>query len=338
MKELPLGPLFVDIGGCELQPDEKERLTHPLIGGVILFTRNYEHPQQLKTLIESIKCLRTPALLATVDQEGGRVQRFKNALTMLPPASTYGLIYDRDEGAGLEAARCAGYLIAAELREMGVDLSFTPVLDVGTVGSTVIGDRAVHSDPLAVAEIARAHINGLNQGGMGAVGKHFPGHGAVSQDSHTCLPCDNRTLPEIDRCDLVPYRRLRDVLRGVMTAHVSFPHVDGCLPTYSKYWLHDVLRQDIGFSGAIFSDDLSMDGAKIVGGPKERVAKALAAGCDMVLICNDSDAVDIVLDQTAWEPPPRTPTKVLALAGGAVDPSHRRHAREVLASLTSGSV
>lgn len=334
MNEQPLGPLFVDIETLELLPEEREKLMHPLIGGVILFSRNYECPEQLKALVLSIKDVRTPALLVAVDQEGGRVQRFKEGFTMLPPARTYGELYDRDKAAGLEASRCAGYLIATELRELGVDLSFAPVLDIGTVDSAVIGDRAFHGNPAVVAELARAHIAGMNQGGMKATGKHFPGHGAVAEDSHTCLPWDKRSWPEIDCCDLVPYRLLSDVLHGVMTAHVNFTDVDDCLPTYSGYWLNTVLRHDIGFSGVIFSDDLSMDGAKIMGGPDERVASALAAGCDMALICNDPDAVDLVLDRLKRDPPADTPKSVLALAGGATDVSNKQYARNVLESLT----
>ena len=333
MSEQLLGPLFVDIETLELLPDEREKLAHPLIGGVNLFSRNYEYPEQLKALVLSIKDVRTPALLVAVDQEGGRVQRFKEGFTILPPARTYGELYDRDKAAGLEASRCAGYLMATELRELGVDLSFAPVLDIGTVDSAVIGDRAFHGDPAVVAELARAHIAGMNQGGMKATGKHFPGHGAVAEDSHTCLPCDKRSWSEINRCDLVPYRSLHNMLHGVMTAHVSFSDVDDCLPTYSNYWLNTVLRQDIGFAGVIFSDDLSMDGAKIMGGPDERVAGALAAGCDMALICNDPGAVDLVLDRLDREPLAVTPANVLALAGGLVDISNQQFARNILESL-----
>lgn len=333
MREQPLGPLFVDVSGCELRPEEGEKLAHPLIGGVILFSRNYGTPTQLEALVRHIKSVRTPGLLVAVDQEGGRVQRFREGFTVLPPASVYGELYDRDKRAGLEAARWAGYLIASELRVLGVDMSFAPVLDVGTVDSTVIGNRAFHSDPVAVVELARAHIKGMNQGGMKATGKHFPGHGGVAGDSHTCLPCDRRGWDEIDCCDLVPYRSLVNLLHGIMTAHVSFPEIDGQLPTYSSHWLQKILRQDIGYSGVVFSDDLSMDGAKIAGEPEERVSRALSAGCDMALICNDPAAVERVLDRIDLIIPPVTPSNVLALAGGPCDSSSLLLARRMLEPL-----
>lgn len=333
MTEQPLGPLFIDVKGFELLPEECEKLEHPFIGGVILFSRNYQSREQLTELVTSIKSVRNPGLLVAVDQEGGRVQRFREGFTVLPPASTYGELYDQDHNAGLEASRCAGYLIACELRELGVDISFAPVLDIGIADSAVIGDRAFHSDPAIVAELAGAHILGMNQGGMKATGKHFPGHGAVVGDSHTCRPIDQRTLPEIDGSDLVPYRVLSEMLHGVMTAHISFPQVDDQLPTYSGYWLRQVLRHDIGFSGVIFSDDLSMDGAKIVGEPEDRVSAALAAGCDMALICNDPDAVDRALDRVVWSVPQTTPVNMLALAGGAVEISREQAARRTLESL-----
>lgn len=333
MIEQALGPLFVDVAGCELLPEECEKLIHPLIGGVILFSRNFDSPAQLNSLVRHIKSLRTPGLLVAVDQEGGRVQRFKAGFTVLPPANTYGELYDRDQGAGLEAARCAGFLIASELRALGVDISFAPVLDVRTVESTVIGDRAFHSDPIAVAELARAYIEGMNRGGMRATGKHFPGHGGVAGDSHTSLPCDFRRWDQIDRCDLVPYRKLVNLLHGIMTAHVSFPEINDRLPTYSSYWLQKVLRRDIGYSGVIFSDDLSMDGAKTGGEPEDRVSSALAAGCDMALICNDPAAVERVLERIGLSAPAFTPPNLLALAGGPVDNSFGLIARQTLEPL-----
>ena len=333
MREQPLGPLFVDVAGLEIKPEERETLAHPLIGGVILFSRNYDTPAQLEALVRQIKSVRTPGLLVAVDQEGGRVQRFRDGFTVLPPAGVYGELYDRDKCAGLEAARWAGYLIAAELRALGVDMSFAPVLDVGTVDSAVIGNRAFHSDPEAVVELARAYIEGMNQGGMKATGKHFPGHGGVAGDSHTCLPCDQRRWEEIDRCDLVPYRSLVNLLHGIMTAHVSFPGIDDQLPTYSSHWLRKILRQDIGYSGVVFSDDLSMNGAKIAGEPEERVSSALSAGCDMALICNDPAAVERVLDRVDLAVPEVTPSKVLALAGGPCDSSNLQLARRALEPL-----
>jgi beta-N-acetylhexosaminidase len=328
-----LGPLFIDVAGVELLPGEREKLAHPLVGGVILFTRNYDNTDQLKVLVKSIKAVRRPALLVAVDQEGGRVQRFRNGFTVLPPPRVYGDLYDRDKEAGLNASRCAGFLIAAELRAVGVDISFAPVLDVGTIESTVIGDRAFHRDPVIVSEMARAYIEGMNIGGMKATGKHFPGHGSVAEDSHICLPRDDRPWSEIDRCDLLPYRRLSMLLHGVMTAHVNYPDLDDQLPTYSTFWLRTILRQDIGFKGLIFSDDLNMDGAKIKGGPVQRVAAALAAGCDMALMCNNPDDVDLVLDRLEFKLPRNTPQNVLAMTGGATDKSFQQHARITMESL-----
>ena len=333
MKQQALGPFFIDVEGVELLPGEREKLAHPLVGGVVLFSRNYDNPDQLKALVNSVRSVRTPALLVAVDQEGGRVQRFKKGFSLLPPAGIYGDLYECDKDAGLNASRCAGYLIAAELREVGVDINFAPVLDVATIESTVIGDRAFHHDPVIVTELARAYIEGMNMGGMKATGKHFPGHGSVAEDSHICLPRDGRPWLEIDRCDLVPYRRLSKLLHGVMTAHVSYPDLDDHLPTFSTFWLRTVLRQDIGFTGLIFSDDLNMDGAKIKGDPVQRVSGALAAGCDMALMCNNPDAVDLVLDQLEFKPVENTPQNVLAMAGGVTDKSFQQQARNTVESL-----
>ena len=333
MIEQALGPLFIDVSGIELLAEEREKLAHPLVGGIILFSRNYDNPDQLKVLVDSIKAIRNPALLVGVDQEGGRVQRFRDGFTRLPPAREYGDLYDRNQAAGLNASRCAGFLIAAELRRAGVDISFTPVLDIGVVQSTVIGDRAFHHDPVIVAELARAHIDGMNKGGMKATGKHFPGHGSVAQDSHICLPRDDRPWREIDQCDLVPYRALSKVLHGVMTAHVSYPNVDDQLPTYSSYWLRIVLRDRVGFTGVIFSDDLSMEGAKTKGDPMQRVSCSLAAGCDMALICNNLGAVDLVLSKMEVPHPQFTPKRILDLAGSSTDQSFHQQAMNTLDSM-----
>ncbi|MDJ0958243.1 MAG: beta-N-acetylhexosaminidase [Arenicellales bacterium] len=332
---LPLGPLFIDVKGKELLPEERDKLAHPSVGGVILFARNYESVQQLKALIDSIKKIRTPSLLTAVDQEGGRVQRFKHDFTELPPAKSYGDLYDREQCAGIEAARSAGYVMALELREVDVDFSFAPVLDLALCDSEVIGDRAFHRDPAAVSVLARAFIDGMNKAGMKAVGKHFPGHGAVKEDSHLCLPCDERTWVDVNENDLVPYRALSEVLHGVMTAHVVFPSIDGELPTYSAHWLRSVLRDEIGFKGVVFSDDLSMEGAAIQADPVARVRRALEAGCDMALICNRPDVVDQVLDRMTFAPNRDKTMSVLALKGTQPDKTYSKEALATLATVGS---
>ena len=291
--------------------------------------------KQLKLLIDDIKTIRAPSLLTAVDQEGGRVQRFKHDFTKLPPARNYGDLYDRAQHLGIEAARSAGYVMAHEVREVGVDFSFAPVLDLALCDSEVIGDRAFHHDPDAVSTLARAFIDGMNEAGMKAVGKHFPGHGAVMEDSHICLPCDKRAWHEVNKNDLVPYRALNEILHGVMTAHVVFSSIDSELPTYSKHWLRTVLRDEVGFKGVVFSDDLSMEGAAIQSDPVERVTSALVAGCDMVLICNRPDVVDQVLDRLTLTPKEETARLALALKGTAPNKDFYKQALATLASVES---
>lgn len=335
--ERPLGPLFIDVASVELLAEEKEKLTHPALGGVILFSRNYESTTQLKVLVDAIKTIRTPSLLIGVDQEGGRVQRFKEGFTLLPPVSAYGDLYDRDHGAGIEAARSAGYVMASELRQTGVDLSFAPVLDLAQCASEVIGDRAFHRDPRTVSILARAYIQGMNHAGMKATGKHFPGHGNVLADSHSCVPCDGRGWAEIEYNDLIPYRELSaDMLHGVMTAHVQFSSIDNELPTYSSYWLRRVLRQQIGFKGAVFSDDLSMEGAKVHEDPVQRVVRALSAGCDMALMCNDPGTVDDVLTRLELDLSESTPDSILALKGTEPNQDIYQQARASVLSHSTG--
>lgn len=330
---LPLGPLFIDIIGTELLPEERDKLAHAAVGGVILFARNYESIEQLKDLVKDIKQVRAPSLLTAVDQEGGRVQRFKQHFTILPPAKTYGELYDRDQRAGIEASHWAGYVMALEVREVGIDFSFAPVLDLAHSSSDVIGDRAFHHDAAVVSTLARAFVEGMNKGGMKAVGKHFPGHGGVLEDSHVCLPCDERPWTDVDGNDLAPYRALNNLLNGVMTAHVLFPSVDSELPTYSRHWLRTVLRNEIGFKGVIFSDDLSMEGAAVLADPVERVNRALNAGCDMALICNKPNVVDLVLDRIACKPKRDIQAPILALKGTQPDESSYQKALATLISL-----
>jgi len=293
--ELPRGPAFVGIEGTSLTAADRDRLTHPLVGGVILFARNFESCAQLRALTDAVRGLRTPAPLIAVDHEGGRVQRFRTGYTRIPPMRALGREWDSDREGALRRAQAAGFLIAAELAASGVDFSFTPVLDLDFGRSGVIGDRAFHRDPVAVSELATALIGGLARGGLTAVGKHFPGHGYAHEDSHVAIPVDPRSLEEIRAQDLVPYERLVLLLGGVMPAHVSYPSVDPYPAGFSSFWLQRVLREELRFDGAIFSDDLSMEGASVGGGIVARAQAALRAGCDMVVVCNQPAAADELL-------------------------------------------
>jgi len=277
-----------DVVGTVLNDDDRERLRHPAAGAVILFTRNYENHQQLSALVEDIEKLREPALPVCVDHEGGRVQRFREGFTAIPAMRELGRLWDRDKEAARKAARAAAYVIGAELGAHGVDFSFAPVLDIDYGTSSVIGDRALHFDPNAVGALAAAIVQGFADAGMAAVGKHFPGHGYALTDTHHDVARDERTFAEILKKDIAPYRAaIRVGLAAVMPAHVVYTQCDAEPAGYSKYWLQEVLRGKLGFEGLVFSDDLSMEGAAVAGGPPERAKAALAAGCDMVLLCND---------------------------------------------------
>jgi len=294
---MALGPLMLGLAGPTLSTEEKDILRHPQVGGVILFTRNYQTPEQLAALTTAIRALRQPPLLLAVDHEGGRVQRFREHFATLPAARRLGDSYDRDRRRGCQLAQTSGWLMAAELRAVGVDFSFAPVLDVDRGLNTVIGDRAFHHDPAAVTALACAYVDGMHQAGMAAVGKHFPGHGGVAADSHHALPVDGRTLAVLAGADITPFARLiAHGVEGMMPAHVLYPAVDAQPAGFSARWLQTVLRQQLGFQGAIFSDDLDMAGAAAVGTPAERAQAALAAGCDMVLACNDRQAALAILD------------------------------------------
>jgi len=294
---MKLGPVMVDVGGMELTPDDIERLQHPQVGGVILFARNFAAPLQLIQLTHSIRELRTPSLLVAVDHEGGRVQRFRHGFTAIPPMRELGKLWDRDPAQAIAAARGCGFVIGSELQAHGVDFSFAPVLDVDYGESGVIGDRALHSDPHAIAVLAEALQAGLNAAGMTSIGKHFPGHGYVRADSHLEVPVDDRTLAEITAADLIPFQRLaRSGLGGIMPAHVIYPKVDSKPAGFSSIWLQRILREKLGFDGIIFSDDLSMEGASTAGGMMARANAALNAGCDVILICNDPRAQDALLE------------------------------------------
>jgi beta-N-acetylhexosaminidase len=297
MTRLPLGPLMIDIVGTELTPLDRERLCHPAVGGLILFARNYRCPEQLAELCGEIHALRETRLPIGIDHEGGRVQRCRDGFTRLPAMRRLGELWDRDRRQGVDAARAIGFVLAAELRARGVDLSFTPVLDLDWERSSVVGDRAFHRDPDAVGELAAALCEGLRQAGMIACGKHFPGHGWVEADSHVAIPVDTRSLGEL-AADMLPYRRLQ--LDAVMPAHVIYPGVDEKSAGFSTYWI-DKLRNDFKFDGVVFSDDLSMEGASVAGDIVDRAEAAYDAGCDMLLVCNSPDAVGNLLER--WQRP-----------------------------------
>ena len=312
---MTLGPLMVDVAGKELTAEDRRVLAHPLVGAVILFTRNYDNPEQLESLVREIRAVRKPPLLVTVDHEGGRVQRFRSGFTELPPQRAIGRVHDADPEAGRRLAWQCGWLLAAELRAVGVDLSFTPCVDLDYGVSEVIGDRAYHRNPDVVATLAVACIQGMRSAGMAATAKHFPGHGAVVADSHKSLPVDRRPLTELGE-DLLPYRRLvANGLAAVMVAHVLFPEVDEAPAGFSKRWIRQELRWGLGFTGAVFSDDLSMGGAAFAGSVPERARRALAAGCDILSVCNDRAAVLATLDELAGEADPLSQVRLARLHG-----------------------
>ena len=295
-------PLIIDIAGTALTEDDSRRLAHPLVGGLILFTRNWQDRAQLTALCADIKRLR-PELLICVDHEGGRVQRFRSGgFTHLPPMRALGELWMHDAMRAQDAASACGYVLGAELRACGIDLSFTPVLDLDWGPSGVIGDRAFHADARVVTMLAKGVAHGLRRAGMASCGKHFPGHGFVPADSHTALPRDGRSLKAILADDAAPYGWLGSVLDAVMAAHVVYPRVDACPAGYSARWLQAVLRGRLGFGGAIFTDDLSMEAARHIEGrvisPVEAVRAALDAGCDLALLCNQSLDGGKVLDET----------------------------------------
>jgi beta-N-acetylhexosaminidase len=293
-------PVVLDVAGTTLDDDDRRRLQHPLTGGLIFFARNWQNRQQLTELAAEIKSIR-PDVLISVDHEGGRVQRFRtDGFTHLPPMRALGELWMRDALTATDAATAAGYVLGAELRSCGVDLSFTPVLDLDHGGSSVIGDRAFHRDARVATLLAKSLMHGLLQSGMANCGKHFPGHGFVKGDSHTEVPVDKRSLKAILADDAKPYEWLSTSLASVMPAHVIYPKVDERPAGFSPRWLKEILRQQLGFTGAIFSDDLSMEGAKVAGSAVDGAVAALQAGCDMVLLCNQSlnggRAVDELLD------------------------------------------
>jgi beta-N-acetylhexosaminidase len=304
-----LGPAMIDIAGTELTDLDRERLCHPLVGGMILFSRNYVSREQLTKLCHEIHALRTPRLLIAVDHEGGRVQRFREGFTRLPAMRRLGELYARDPSAGLDAARATGEVLALELLACGVDFSFTPVLDLDYGQSTVIGDRSFGRDPGVVSALANALIDGLHVAGMKSCGKHFPGHGHVVADSHVAIPVDERTLDQLQD-DIAAFRSSK--VDAIMPAHVIYPAVDHRPAGFSPVWLK-TLRQELNFDGVIFSDDLSMEGASVAGGILEKANAAWEAGCDMLLVCNAPDAAAQLLEQWQVRPDPQRSARILKL-------------------------
>ena len=330
MNQMPFAhaPVVLDIEGLALNAADRRRLEHPLTGGLILFARNWQSRRQLTELTSQIKSIR-PDLLICVDHEGGRVQRFRtDGFTHLPPMRALGELWMKDALTATDAATAAGHVLGAELRACGVDLCFTPVLDLDFGASSVIGDRAFHRDARVVTLLAKSLMHGLLMAGMHNCGKHFPGHGFVKADSHVDVPVDKRSLKAILADDALPYEALSTSLASVMPAHVIYPKVDAQPAGFSPRWLKEILRQQLGFNGAVFSDDLSMEGARRIGGAlvsySEAAAVALNAGCDMVLLCNQSAdggaAVDGLLDGLAqalasgtWQADPDSEARRLAL-------------------------
>lgn len=297
------GPLMIDIAGTSLSAQEAAWLADERVGGLILFSRNFQSKSQVADLIATIREASPDPLLIAVDHEGGRVQRFRDGFSSIPPMRVFGERYDQDIESAVTLALETGSLIAAELAEVGVDFSFTPVVDIDTGHSGVIGDRAFHFDPAIVATLADALMQGLHAAGMPAVAKHFPGHGFVAADSHLELPVDERSLDEIRATDLQPFRRLSDAgVEGVMPAHVLYPQVAPEPAGFSPFWIQQILRGELNYDGAVFSDDLSMAGAVSAGTPLQRADAALKAGCDMLLVCNDPAAVAAILGGLSVQP------------------------------------
>lgn len=295
---MPIGPVMLDVQGTTLDMEERDLLQNPTVGGLILFTRNYVSAQQLTELVLAIREAAAGDILLAVDHEGGRVQRFRPEFTRLPPVASLGKQYVDDPLEARRLARLSGWLMAAEVRAVGVDFSFAPVLDLDFGVSRVIGDRSFNRQPEVVADLAGAYIEGMRSAGMASTGKHFPGHGFVEADSHLDIPRDNRSLSAIMQEDVLPFRQLMaQGLDAVMPAHVIYEQVDSRPAGFSPVWLQDVLRGELGFNGVIFSDDLSMEGASVAGSYAARAEAALAAGCDMILACNNRAGAREILEK-----------------------------------------
>jgi beta-N-acetylhexosaminidase len=323
---LSLGPVMIDVAGTALDAEDRELLCHPSVGGVILFGRNFVAPAQLAELAAEIHALREPHLLIGVDQEGGRVQRFREGFTRLPSAGRFAELYSRHPRDARASCESVAWLMAAELRSVGVDFSFAPVLDLDRGLNPVVGDRAFGSRARAVGDLALAWLDGVRRAGMAGVGKHFPGHGGVSVDSHLDLPVDPRPYADLLMEDLIPFERLiAHALEGIMPAHVLFPSVDDRPAGFSPVWLRDILRGRLGFQGVIFSDDLSMGAAESGGGPVERARAASHAGCDMLLVCNNRPAALEVLEAFADHHDPAAELRLLRMHGRGQHERARLH-------------
>lgn len=300
-----LGPVMLDLEAYELTSQDKELLLHPQCGGVIFFTRNFADHEQIRNLADSIRALRRSELLIAVDQEGGRVQRFRDGFLDLPPLGEIGALFQNAPEQALKHAERYAWLMASECLAAGIDFSFAPVLDLDYGVSEVIGNRAFHSDPKAVVALATAYLQGLHRAGMSAVGKHFPGHGFVQADSHKDLPIDDRDFTQIEARDLIPFKALIEQgMEALMPAHVIYNECDSAAAGFSSFWLQEILRKQLGFEGVIFSDDLSMAAAHSAGSPADRAQAAVSAGCDMLLVCNDANAAGQVLESLEkWNSP-----------------------------------
>ncbi len=319
---MTLGPVMLDVEGLTLTAEDRELLRHPQVGGLILFSRNYESREQLDHLLADVRKSRLPSILVAVDQEGGRVQRFRDGFTELPPLRWIGHEYDLDPDRARQFAKSSGWLMATELLAHGIDFSFAPVLDLDRGCCDVIGDRALHASPEVVASLGLAYMQGLAQAGMAAVAKHFPGHGAVVADSHVALPEDNREYREI-LDDIAPYRSLIDAgLQGIMMAHIRYTQVDPQIASLSEYWMRTILRNELDFRGAIFSDDLSMEGAAVGGSIADRAIMALDGGADMVLLCNNRPEAAPLLEALEHYDDPAAHVRLAAMR-----PDRRRYKR-----------
>ncbi|MCP3661170.1 MAG: beta-N-acetylhexosaminidase [Gammaproteobacteria bacterium] len=320
------GSVMIDLADIAINQEEKTLLQHPATGGVILFSRNYSSPEQMYELIQEIHAIRSPSLLVAVDQEGGRVQRFRDGLTRLPPAAWFGQLYDANPVHAQEITREVAWLLATEMRSLGVDFSFSPVLDLGKGVSQVIGDRAFHHHPNVVSRLAHAWIAGLHEAGMVAVGKHFPGHGSVDADSHLELPVDHRCFADLEMEDMIPFQSAIDQgLEGIMPAHLLYDQIDRDLAGFSDFWLQRVLREKMGFQGVIFSDDLTMNAAEEAGNYAARAQSALTAGCDMVLVCNNPKGAVEVLECLTEYSNPAAQMRLLRMHGRDVAARSQYH-------------